>query len=206
MARKTKAEALATRHAILDAAESVFEEEGIPNATLSKIAANAGVTRGAIYWHFENKEELIGAMIDRAELPLDDLRQADQRAASGDALAELRATADRCLQRLAEDTHYQRVCRILLHGLIRLGKNQVLIHYEEQLLADIRQTVEALFTKAHNQGRMPLHLSPQVATWSYLAYMRGIHREWLYDPSQIDVAKDKEQILDIFFRGLQYQS
>ena len=55
MARRTKEEALATRHALLDAAERVFGRRGVARTSLVEIAEEAGVTRGAVYWHFKDK-------------------------------------------------------------------------------------------------------------------------------------------------------
>ncbi|KUJ92268.1 MAG: TetR family transcriptional regulator, partial [Pseudomonas sp. 63_8] len=63
MARRTKAEAQATRALILDAAEQVFHAQGVSHASLAEVAKAAGVSRGAIYWHFENKIDLFQAML-----------------------------------------------------------------------------------------------------------------------------------------------
>ena len=62
MARKTKEEALTTRAHIIDAARRVFHAEGVNRSTLDKVAQAAGVTRGAVYWHFANKTELFLAV------------------------------------------------------------------------------------------------------------------------------------------------
>src|SRR5690606_10590111 len=62
MARRTKAEAMETREQILDAAELVFHRKGVSCTSLNDIAAEAGVTRGAIYWHFKNKHDVFIAM------------------------------------------------------------------------------------------------------------------------------------------------
>jgi TetR/AcrR family acrAB operon transcriptional repressor len=70
MVRRTKDEALATREALLDAAERVFCASGVTSATLGDVASAAGVTRGAVYWHFRDKGELFGAMCSRATLAL----------------------------------------------------------------------------------------------------------------------------------------
>ena len=70
MARKTKEDALATRELILDAAERVFHQRGVSRTSLQEIAKDAGLTRGAIYWHFENKGELFHAMMERVTLPM----------------------------------------------------------------------------------------------------------------------------------------
>jgi transcriptional regulator ttgR len=60
--RRTKAEAEQTRNDILKAALILFDEQGYAQTTLSTIARKAKVTRGAIYWHFENKEEILAAL------------------------------------------------------------------------------------------------------------------------------------------------
>ena len=52
MARKTKNEAQETRKTILYAAMQVLLTRGIARTQLADIAREAGVTRGAIYWHF----------------------------------------------------------------------------------------------------------------------------------------------------------
>ena len=69
MARKTKEEALKTREAILDSAIRVFSIRGVSRTTLANIAKEAGVTRGAIYWHFRNKEDLLAALWEQLLLP-----------------------------------------------------------------------------------------------------------------------------------------
>ncbi|MBB4689037.1 ScbR family autoregulator-binding transcription factor [Amycolatopsis jiangsuensis] len=61
MPRQERAEQ--TRKAILDAAASRFDEVGFLGASLSDILAEAGVTKGALYFHFRSKEELADALI-----------------------------------------------------------------------------------------------------------------------------------------------
>ena len=54
MVRRTKEAAAITREQLLDAAERVFRERGVAGSSLAQIAAEAGVTRGAVYWHFRD--------------------------------------------------------------------------------------------------------------------------------------------------------
>jgi AcrR family transcriptional regulator len=54
-----------TRSLLLDAAEDVFAEKGFTAATLDDIAHGAGYTKGAIYKHFDTKEDLFLAVSDR---------------------------------------------------------------------------------------------------------------------------------------------
>lgn len=53
-----------TRDKLFEAAASVFEEQGINAASIEKIAATAGFTRGAFYSNFASKDELIVAMLE----------------------------------------------------------------------------------------------------------------------------------------------
>jgi AcrR family transcriptional regulator len=61
LARQERAER--TRNAILDAAAAVFDEHGFNGASLSDILAKAGVTKGALYFHFASKEDLAHALV-----------------------------------------------------------------------------------------------------------------------------------------------
>lgn len=63
MARKCKEDAEKTRQAILESALDVFSEKGYAKATFDEIAARAGFTKGAVYWYFRNKADLIAALI-----------------------------------------------------------------------------------------------------------------------------------------------
>jgi AcrR family transcriptional regulator len=54
-----------TRELLLDAAEEIFATRGFDGASLDDIAATAGYTRGAIYKHFSNKEDLFLAVSKR---------------------------------------------------------------------------------------------------------------------------------------------
>jgi TetR/AcrR family transcriptional regulator len=52
-----------TRLAILDAAVRIFARSGVSAAPLEDIAAEAGVTRGTLSWHFHSKDDLVSAII-----------------------------------------------------------------------------------------------------------------------------------------------
>ena len=61
--KRTKEEAELTKKKLIDIALTEFVKHGFENITLENIAAKAGVTRGAIYWHFNNKEDLMDSLI-----------------------------------------------------------------------------------------------------------------------------------------------
>ncbi|MCX5384338.1 ScbR family autoregulator-binding transcription factor [Streptomyces sp. NBC_00083] len=59
--------AIRTRRSILEAAAKVFEERGYQAATISEILNEAGVTKGALYFHFQSKEHLALGLLDEQD-------------------------------------------------------------------------------------------------------------------------------------------
>ncbi|NLX24922.1 MAG: TetR family transcriptional regulator [Lentisphaerae bacterium] len=88
MARKTKEEAEETRLKILDAALDVFSRKGYSRTTFVDIAKQIGLTKGAVYWHFKTKTDLLVALIE-SNIALKHKRLGDPIEQSG-SLAALR--------------------------------------------------------------------------------------------------------------------
>jgi AcrR family transcriptional regulator len=83
-----------TRRAVLDAAHGVFGRRGYHEATLREIAEVAGVSKGAVYYNFANKEELFLALLEaRMEERLREVAAAYEQPDSGTDPSE-RAAGD----------------------------------------------------------------------------------------------------------------
>jgi len=89
MARRTKAEAQETRHAIMQAAMRQFSQQGWAATSLAAVASEAGVTRGAIYWHFKNKAELLMALWQELCGPISQMLSASLNVDEPDPLGHL---------------------------------------------------------------------------------------------------------------------
>ena len=63
MARKTKAEAEKTRQRILMAALDLFAKNGYEQTTFEDVARHIGLTKGAIFWHFKSKPDLLTELV-----------------------------------------------------------------------------------------------------------------------------------------------
>lgn len=64
MARKTKAEAEQTRLRILKAALGLFAAKGYERTTFEDVARRIRLSKGAVYWHFKSKPELLSALVE----------------------------------------------------------------------------------------------------------------------------------------------
>ncbi len=115
MARRTKEEALATRHRLLDAAELLFQAQGVSQTSLQQIAQQAGATRGAIYWHFKDKADLFNAMMERVILPLEAGPRAAAAAGNDDPLAEIEEGMVHALNLMVTDPQVRRVFDVATH-------------------------------------------------------------------------------------------
>ena len=62
--KKTKQEAEETKKAIVQSALDLFYEKGYSKTTFELISTKIGMTKGAVYWYFKNKPELVAAIIN----------------------------------------------------------------------------------------------------------------------------------------------
>lgn len=62
--RRTKEEAQKTREGIFRSSLKLFIEKGYDSTTINDITQKAGVTKGALYWHFKDKDAILGEIIE----------------------------------------------------------------------------------------------------------------------------------------------
>jgi AcrR family transcriptional regulator len=144
--RRTQAERTeATTSALVDAARELFARHGYDGTSLDAVATRAGVTKGAVYHHFEGKRQLFEAAftreVERMAMPLADAygRKKDP----WDAFhAGCRAFLDECL-----DPGLQRI--VLLDASAAIGWEQIR-HLESPLL----QMMELAISRAAEAGRI----------------------------------------------------
>jgi TetR/AcrR family acrAB operon transcriptional repressor len=205
MVRKTKLEAKVTRERLLDAAEGIFCERGVTRTSLSEVATAAGVTRGAVYWHFKDKADLFRAMCDRATLPLDAMFERAGDAALSDPLGTLRALSIGALQNLAEDARAQKVFEIVFH------KSELVDELADLATAHRRERVtclahiEDIMRASAAAGQLPADIDPTLATQGLHALMVGIMHEWVLDPAAYDLHSAAPALIDTYLAGLRHQ-
>ncbi|WP_323751610.1 TetR family transcriptional regulator [Marinobacter sp.] len=196
MARKTKAEAEATRESILDAAEQVFIDKGVARASLEQIATTAGVTRGAIYWHFRNKQDILDAMVERVRAPLEEMLASASRGSG--SLENLKKVCILALRKLVEDKRYFRVHYILFH---RNESDQALNRHRELSASAINQLFE-IMALPENRERLRPHLTPEQAAYLLHTQMLGLFFQWLTAPEQWPLAEIAPTLVETIFFGL----
>ena len=183
MARRTKEEAQATRVQILDAAEQVFQAQGVSRASLAEVAKAAGVTRGAIYWHFENKIDLFQAMLERLHLPLEELARASEDEDEPDPLGCMRDLLIMALTRLASEPQTRRTHDILRYKCEYTGELLGLRERMQALSIECDQRIAKALGNAVSRGQLPADLDCQRAAICLHAYIEGLEANWLLVPN-----------------------
>ena len=168
MAKKTKQEAQETRTSLIDAAEQLFQQRGVSRCSLQDIAQAAGLTRGAIYWHFKDKTELFKAMMERATMPLEEGMAAPE-AALQLSLAELRWGWINVLHSTVNNERTRRVFDIAIHRVEYSGEMQGLQERKLTSLRAWRQQNQAAFAHAVSLGQLPACLNIAAAAVALVA-------------------------------------
>ena len=202
MARRTKVEAAITREQLLDAAERVFREQGVARTSLAEVAAAAGVTRGAVYWHFKDKADLFTAMCERATLPLDALLSQAGAVAHTDPLCALRDLSVAALTCLATDPRAQAVFEVIFHKCELTGDLAEIAGERDRERCDCLLNVEGLMQQAVAAGQLPADTDTGLATRLLHACVAGIMREWVLDKDAYDLAAQAPQFVDVILAGL----
>jgi TetR/AcrR family acrAB operon transcriptional repressor len=201
MARKTKEEALVTRCAILDTAERVFRERGVGATSLAAIATAAGVTRGAIYWHFRNKNDLLMALFERVSLPMEQMLAA-AAIDTEDPFARLRELSIQVLRLVTRDERTRCVFETMLTRCERTDEIAALTQRQMHCRADAVQVIQGIFRDAVRRGSLPPGVNPRRAAIGLVAYVDGLIYDWLTDPAGFDLAREAPPLVDQFLDGL----
>ncbi|MFP3552928.1 TetR family transcriptional regulator [Paraburkholderia sp. SIMBA_049] len=191
---RTKQQALDTRAKIIDAAERVFFVRGFARAALEDIASEAGVTRGAVYGHFRNKEAVFQAIYECADMPLDPfvVQSCEQDA---DPLQHLHA---QLLQRLWDALYLRRARRLYSIALTKCEVTaETAAFYERVAMAALRAEaqIDAALRAASLRGQLPPDVDTRAAAGFIHAALTGFLHKRLLMSAESRADLEAEQTL-----------
>ncbi|MEO6595841.1 MAG: TetR family transcriptional regulator [Planctomycetota bacterium] len=202
MARKTKAAAEETRNQILDAAEKVFGERGVARTSLHEIAESAGLTRGAVYWHFKGKYDLLSALWQRVLMPMDEAFAAIDQEMEQDPLGRIRAKTRSVAHRIVHDPRMQNMMGI---QLLRCEMVDEIAAARTFILAEREQCLQQIadgFRAAVAAEQLRSGIEPKAAAIGLHAIIDGLCYHWLLDPSRFDLEVETVACVDAWLVGL----
>lgn len=179
--RRTKEEAEKTRQTVLEAALKLFSRDGYSLTTLSRIAKEAGCSRGPIYWYFENKDDLYEAVLAYSQEPLEAL--VDECSGMRDQPVEaMTHFIDQWLSLLANNRRYRQSFEILLNKTELTDAMSRTLKRERKLTQSIVALFSELTAKAQARSLIDTDERPEDLGLLCYTYLMGITQTWLFAP------------------------
>jgi TetR/AcrR family transcriptional regulator, acrAB operon repressor len=200
--RKTKEEAQETRNLILDTAETVFAEKGVSRTTLNDIAKAAGLTRGAIYWHFKNKADLFDAMLQRVILPMDEFIAATDPLLQQQPLTLLRNRSMHVVRHLADNPRTQRVFDIVMHKTEMVDDMLPIRDRHLETIQGCLQKIEVDFQAAIQKGELPPSVNARQAAIGLHSLIDGLFGNYVLSPNLFNLMQQAEFTINSYLQGL----
>ncbi len=202
MARRTKEDALATRHSLLDAAEVLFQAQGVSRTSLNDIARQAGTSRGAIYWHFKDKADLFNAMMERVTLPLEQSFEDIGRDNGADPLARLCAGMRGALVRIATDPQTRRVLEVATQKVEYVDELQAVRARHLSVRREFLARVQHGLSAAAQRRAVTLAAPAATCAEGLHALIDGLIQNWFLDSDAFDLVAVGQEAITIYLTGL----
>ena len=163
-----------TRRKILEAAFGEFYRNGFQGSSLNRIVEEAGTTKGALFHHFQGKNELGYAVVREVIYPQLKARWSDPLAHSTDPITDLKRLFRQCLKDERSDGQ-------LVHGCPLNNLAQEMSPLDEkfrQILEQIYiawcQSLEGAFARGIKAGTVRKNVSPRKVAAFIVAAQAGI--------------------------------
>lgn len=197
MARKTKQQAQETRQHILDIALRLFSQQGVSSTSLAEIAAAAGVTRGAIYWHFKNKSDLFSEIWELAKPNIDELETEYQAKFPDDPLSVLREILIYVLEATVTEERRRLLLEIIFHKCEFVGEMASVQLAQRSLCIENYDRIEQTLRHCMNANMLPENLNTRRVAVLLRSYVTGIIENWLFAPESFDLKKEAREYVAV---------
>ena len=195
--QQEKAEA--TRQQVLQAALKVFHRKGYSATTLADVAAEAKLSRGAIYWNFANKQDLYVELVrEYFKNNIHDLLLAHS-SQIGDPVEALRdymysfnlnVVANADVRDFMELIRYKTEVKTLSEDVLAVQQKMDLL---------IKDALKSLIRRGREQALLRTDMDEATMVMAALSYLNGIESTWLFNPKIYPLNKARLRVLIDFF-------
>lgn len=183
---------------ILNTAEDVFSERGFDEARMDDIAERAGLSKGAIYWYFKKKDDIIAALLDRVfRRSINSMRAL--ATADSSALARLAAIGQQISRDYQAMTHLMPIA--LEFYAIALRQRKVRKHLAT-MYSEIIAILTPLMEEGIRQGELNPALDPLQAATALVSMYEGLGLVWSISPKMVNWKTLGPETMITFINGL----
>src|SRR5690606_36187650 len=175
--------------------------KGYAATTLEDIASEAGVTRGAIYWHFGSKAELYNTLVAEMSRRLEQAL-ADVTADGGSPLELLRQQLVRTLEFTEEDEDARAVQELVLFKTAVTPELEAGIEAKRLGMKRWIDATAASIEEAIRAGEVRRGVDSRDAAIAALGLQNGVFITWLMAPETFSLKARAAEIVDLFIQGI----
>lgn len=189
-----------TKTRILEAAARVFAEQGYAGTTLDDVAADAGMTKGAVYWHFAGKSDLYLALCEKSmDQQLQGFpKEAESMLGGSDPQGALGAWLSAQLAACAGD----RDKPMLFFEFIASSRDPAIRDQLRRTFAGIYEQTGAAIREIQDRGLLAKDVDPAALAVLFNAMVNGLVMSWLIDPDSVPLNQFAPDLSRILWDGL----
>jgi len=185
-----------SRRLLLDAAADLFARRGYHDTTIDAVADAAGISRGAIFWHFGCKEDLLTAVIDDVYGSWID--GASEVVGDRRGLEAVRVFVELRRGLLESQPEIVRLMYVLvaeaMTGRAVAAKTVLDLH------GHTTSVITAWLDQARAAGELNVDEDPGALSEIIIGSMQGVAQWWLLDPRCVQVDEAHEALLRLLSR------
>jgi AcrR family transcriptional regulator len=176
----------------MSAAIDSFSRLGYQGTSIDRIARDAGVTKGAVYYHFRDKEELLfEAVKDR----IDGFEKQvlEEVTPAGDALENLRHVVDACFFHATVSNHRRFIITLMIEAL---DTNPRLSAEFRNILRRMRSFLARVVRRGQQRGTLRPDIAPEAVAAVIAGGIIGAEVQHYQDPEEIDLRRVLDTVLE----------
>jgi TetR/AcrR family acrAB operon transcriptional repressor len=176
----------------MDVAIDCFAKYGAHATTIDRIAKAAGLTKGALYYHFKDKEELLFAAV-KNRVGQFERRVLGDLPASADAASALRQLARVCYDHATKSNHRRLIVTLMVEAL---DTNPRLAAHFRDMMHRFRESLRGIVHRGQRSGELRGDVDAAIAAEVYAGAIMGAEIQYYQDPKHFDLAATLEAFVD----------
>jgi TetR/AcrR family acrAB operon transcriptional repressor len=184
-----------SRRELMKVAIDCFARYGSKATSIDRIAKAAGVTKGALYYHFKDKEDLLLAAVQNRVSQFERRVAGDGATDKRDAAATLRQVAQACLEHATRTNHRRFIVTLMVEAL---DTNDRLSQQFREMMNRFRQFLIDVIQRGQRSGSFRTTIDATLAAQMYTATVMGAEIQYYQDPENVDLGRILETFLDQF--------
>ena len=201
--RKTKTEAQKTRQHLLDAALEVFWRDGVTRASLQAIAQEADVTRGALYWHFKNKEDLFETLFEQQYADFFAAFNDQTLRDNQDVWTHLQHNLTTMFETLATRESKHKFCNVMFSKCEQTAGNETITELACRYHRLFQKQIAYALQFSREQGRLPENTDIELAAIYLESSLVDLIKIWIGEPERFDLMEKSKRVIAANMRALQ---